>query len=52
MVWCDPAAIAPLPATQFTDRQQRRLLRGYWLQSETFLVLDCDQLFEQLGAPD
>jgi positive phototaxis protein PixI len=50
MVWCDPAAIAPLPATEFTDRQQHRLLQGYWLspQSETYLALDCDRLFERL----
>jgi positive phototaxis protein PixI len=49
MVWCDPAAILPLPATQFTDLRQRQLLQGYWLQSETFWVLDCDQLFAQLN---
>jgi positive phototaxis protein PixI len=49
MVWCDPAAIVPLPATQFTDLQQHRLLQGYWLQSATtYLALDCDRLFAQL----
>ncbi len=47
MVWCDPTAIQPLPATKQMP-QSSPLMAGYWLSppSDTFIVLNTPAIFD------